>query len=589
MNTLFSTLLKQYDPENQELILKARFVLLTTLIILVTQILAMAYTTWLIGINNYLILGEAAGFLIMLCALFLLIKGHFIFAIHTIFLTGFTVCWFALFNREFYSHITKLDTIVFVIALMTTMPIMFFRSRKPMILYFVVNLGVLFGFVYYLGRTTDLSYIDLTDYLLDNTIAMGFVFTVSYNLFAIHRQVLKSIRKELLERQKAEKDLEELRILLSSTINSMPSVIIGVNKNLEILLWNEEAVTLTGVDHFSAMGQSLLEIAPQLSNIKGKINQVMADHTISREFKNSMVFSSMERVMDITIYPIPEFTMGGAVIRLDDASERIRMETVMVQSEKMLSLGGLAAGMAHELNNPLAGMIQSTQVIENRLVSPMAANKKAAETAGISLGQIKTYLENRNILTLLSNVNEAGIRAAKIVENMLGFVKKTDTPMEKQDLVNLMEEAITLAQSDYDLKKRYDFKHIKILREFQSNIPQIFCEKNKIQQVIFNILKNASQAMAGFGPDKTPQITLSLYTENHQVCMVIQDNGPGMEEETRKRIFDPFFTTKPVDQGTGLGLSVSYFIITEDHGGTMEVDSVKGKGTGFRIGLPMDE
>jgi len=433
MDMLFSFLLKRYNSQDQELILKARFVLITTLVTILALILAMMNTSLFSGMDRTLILIEASGFFIMIGALVFLIKGRFVFAVHTLFVAGFATSWLVLFYGSFFSDITRLDTIVFVIGLMAAMPLLFFQSRTPMILYFVINLVIFFGFVYHLNLTTDLASNELMDYLLDNTIAMVFVFTLAFNLFTIYRRVLNSMQKELAERQKAEKALEELRMLLSNTINSMPSAIIGVDSEFKVILWNDEAAALTGRDPAAAENLSLLDIVPQLAEFKGKIQQVMTDHIVSKNFKTTLVFPPNQQTLDMTIYPLPKFDLGGAVIRLDDAFERVHLEEMMVQSEKMISLGGLATGMAHELNNPLAGMIQSTQVIKNRLINPMPANENAARALGLSMDKLRAYVEDRDILRLLSHVNDAGKQAAKIVENMLGFAQKNYSAMESHE------------------------------------------------------------------------------------------------------------------------------------------------------------
>ncbi|MCP4282832.1 MAG: histidine kinase, partial [Gammaproteobacteria bacterium] len=138
-------------------------------------------------------------------------------------------------------------------------------------------------------------------------------------------------------------------------------------------------------------------------------------------------------------------------------------------------------------------------------------------------------------------------------------------------------------------KKQYDFKTIKIVKEYAEVIPSVPCEDVKIQQVLLNILRNGAQAMQEAKVDN-PTFTLRTYhkPEHGMVCIEIEDNGPGMNETIRKRIFEPFFTTKPVGLGTGLGLSVSYFIINENHNGKISVESEQGKGTRFVICLPSE-
>ena len=159
-------------------------------------------------------------------------------------------------------------------------------------------------------------------------------------------------------------------------------------------------------------------------------------------------------------------------------------------------------------------------------------------------------------------------------------------------MAELLDQSVNLAGSDYDLKKNYDFRQIEIVREYEADVPSVPCESSKIQQVLLNILRNGAEAMQEV-MDKdnriNPCFVLRLKHEKEAgwIRIEIEDNGPGMEESIRKRIFEPFFTTKPTDQGTGLGLSVSYFIITETHEGEMSVNSAPGKGTTFIIRLPI--
>ncbi|WDP92205.1 MAG: GAF domain-containing protein [Desulfobacter sp.] len=274
---------------------------------------------------------------------------------------------------------------------------------------------------------------------------------------------------------------------------------------------------------------------------------------------------------------------------LVDMTERKKTEALMIQTEKMMSVAGMAAGMAHEINNPLSGIIQSSQVIKNRLTKPMPANKKVLDEMGVSMDVITGFIKKRGLLSHLDNISQAGQRAAKIIENMLGFARKSNSVKQSYSLDEILDTSIELARNDYDLKKKYDFKNIEIIREYTPDMPWVSCEKSKIQQVIFNILKNASQAM--FSMENMPEklkIILSLSMEKNMARIQIRDNGPGMDEKIRKKVFEPFFTTKGLGKGTGLGLSVSYFIIVDDHGGTMEVASTPGKGTSFIIRLPLE-
>jgi len=257
----------------------------------------------------------------------------------------------------------------------------------------------------------------------------------------------------------------------------------------------------------------------------------------------------------------------------------------------MLSVGGLAAGMAHEINNPLAGMMQTANVMANRLGGEpdLPANIRAAEDAGTSMPAIIAFMESRGVLRMLETINDSGRRVADIVNNMLSFARKSDAQSSSQDLTELMDKTIELAATDYDLKKHYDFKQINIIKEYEEGIPAIPCEGAKIQQVLLNILRNGAQSMQDdTSTDKKPCFIIRIRHDkkDNMISIEVEDNGPGISPSIRKRIFEPFFTTKPAGVGTGLGLSVSYFIVTENHGGEMFVESEPGISTRFIVKLP---
>lgn len=189
---------------------------------------------------------------------------------------------------------------------------------------------------------------------------------------------------------------------------------------------------------------------------------------------------------------------------------------------------------------------------------------------------------------MLTVINESGRRMAGIVNNMLSFSRKSDAQTSSHLLPELLDKTFELAATDFDLKKHYDFKMIRVQKEYDSNVPPVPCDGAKIQQVLLNILRNGAQAMQEAGTDNPGFIVKTRFDEHRKMVRVeIKDNGPGMDKTILKRVFEPFYTTKPIGVGTGLGLSVSYFIITENHGGEMSVESTPGAGTNFIILLPL--
>ena len=395
---------------------------------------------------------------------------------------------------------------------------------------------------------------------------------------------------DISERIKAEEELRHLRNYLKNIVDSMPSILVGVDSAGRITQWNLEAEKVTGIGSDDTIGRHLHDVFPQLSHAAEQVFQAVHKPEIQKNTKVPLQLAQRRLLADVTIYPLMTNGVGGAVIRVDDITERARIEEIMVQSEKMLSLGGLAAGMAHEINNPLSGILQNIQVLENRIAGDLPKNHVIAEESGITMAGIRQYAEKRGLLAMTSRVREAGGRAAKIIENMLSFSRKGGGRFDACSLPELIDRTIELASSDYDLKKKYDFRRIRIVREYDEKLPDVRCEPTKIQQVFLNVLKNAAQAMAAGDGTKTPCITIRVtVSDPGAVCVEIADNGMGMTEATRRRIFEPFFTTKDVGVGTGLGLSISYFIVTKDHQGEMSVASVEGEGTKFIICLPVDQ
>jgi PAS domain S-box-containing protein len=399
---------------------------------------------------------------------------------------------------------------------------------------------------------------------------------------------ITGIAMNVTEQRSAERELHKLRIYLSNIINSMPSFLIGVDNTGRITQWNRAIEEQTGIAANDAEGRKISDVLPRMNTEIDNIFKSINNKEVIQQQKKNYVFDDGTHYEDITIYPLVSNGVEGAVVRIDDVTDKVRMEEMMIQSEKMLSVGGLAAGMAHEINNPLAGIMQTASVMTQRLLnlSGIDANIKAAVEAGTNIESVGEFMKIRGILRMLETINASGERVAKIVNNMLSFSRKSETASSSYDIHMLLEDTLELATTDYDMKQYYDFKLINVVHEYEVGLPFVICKKSKIQQVLLNIIRNAAQAMTAASIENpTLIIRTSSNSERKKLKIEIEDNGPGMDEKIRKRVFEPFFTTKPEGIGTGLGLSVSYFIITNEHGGEMTVSSEIGRGTIFRINL----
>ena len=390
--------------------------------------------------------------------------------------------------------------------------------------------------------------------------------------------------------RQAEREMSRMRLYFKSMIDSMPSVLVGVDRDGRVTQWNREAEKATGISNEAARGRNLAEVFPLLRGKMDMVKQAIRLKAVRQAEKVLWQQEDRQKYADIMIYPLVAEDMQGAVIRVDDVTARVRMEDTMVQTEKMLSVGGLAAGMAHEINNPLSGMLQSAQNILRRVDPQLPRNLEVARECGAELPRIACYLEQRGIMRFIEGIRMSGERASTTVADMLNFSRRSDSRIVPTRLAELLEKTVALAAHDYDLRKKYDFREIRIIREFAEDLPEVACMPTEIEQVMLNLLRNASQAFRAMDDlPEAPQIVLRLQREGRFVRIEVEDNGPGMDEDTRKRVFEPFFTTKAVGVGTGLGLSVSYFIITSHHRGTMSVESAPGRGACFILRLPIED
>ncbi len=403
-----------------------------------------------------------------------------------------------------------------------------------------------------------------------------------------HGQIIGTLSSgdDVTEQRRATHEVQRIRAYLKNIVDSMPSVLVGVDSGGRVTEWNRHAEQTTGVTGENAIGRKFSELLPQLESHLALVQRAVRN---GEPVTGERLLSEQEgeaRYSDVVVYPLTGDGNTGAVIRVDDVTNRVRVEQMMVQTEKMMSVGGLAAGMAHEINNPLSAVLQSSQNILRRLSKDLPANRRAADALDLDLDRVHRYLEQRGILHFLDGIHDSATRATRIVGDMLSFSRRSETELTPARVEEMLDVVVRLAASDYDLKKRYDFRQIRVVREYAPKIPEVPCDRTEIEQVFLNIIKNAAQAMAT-GGRRPYRLTLRTHREGNFVRIDIEDNGPGMDRQTQDRVFEPFFTTKPVGTGTGLGLSVSYFIIVEQHHGSLTVSSAPDKGARFTVRLPL--
>ena len=394
---------------------------------------------------------------------------------------------------------------------------------------------------------------------------------------------------EIRRHEQTESLLRETQDYLHCMINSMPCCLIGVTPQGIVTHWNLAAIQTTHLNTQDAMGKHISEVYPELPIDSKIIATTISSCNPFRKESFQIGKGHQAKFLDVAVYPLVGDDVKGAVILTEDVTPRVRVEHMMIQNEKMMGLGEMAAGLAHEINNPLAGILNNAQNIVRRTSSNLEANKKVATEIGVKLEDIEEYLRRRDIHKFIDSIRESGARAAHIVKNMLEFSRSGNTNHEEINIIELIEHSLELTFKSLELKTGFGIEVPKVSIIVEDNLPAIRCSKIEMQQVFMNLIRNASQAFQSdeYGAPLDPRITINISLQEDIMIIEFEDNGPGMPEAVKNHIFEPFFTTKDVGKGTGLGLSVSYFIITEHHKGSIAVDSRPGEGTTFIIHLPL--
>ncbi len=390
-----------------------------------------------------------------------------------------------------------------------------------------------------LGKTVDGDYLSSDDLELLSTIA-GYVAIAIENA-----RLYQSLEQKAMQ-------IERLKDFSENIVESLKIGVLTVDLEDCIESWNPQLEDLLEIPRRNALRRKLGEVLPP--DLVAEISSRAAADHVSGIYKFRLnTGSGRHLIINASIAPLvgKNGARLGRLILLDDITQRMRLEEQMVQTEKLTSLGLLAAGVAHEVNTPLAVISNYIQMLAKQIPADDPRQKT------------------------IERIVKQTFRASEIVNNLLNFSRTGAAEFVEVDLNSVLEETLTLVQ--HPLKTA----RVNVIKNYKEQLPPVLGSITRLQQVFLNLFMNARDAMPNGG-----MVEVRTAAQNGSVEVEVTDTGTGIPPENLHRIFDPFFTTKASGRGTGLGLSVSYGIIKE-HAGKVDVRSTPGKGTSFRLEFPV--
>ncbi len=395
-----------------------------------------------------------------------------------------------------------------------------------------------------LGKTVEGDFLTSEDVALLETLA-GYIGIAIQNA-----RLYASLEQKVSE-------YERLKDFNENIVESINVGVLAVDLEDRIESWNSQMEVMYAMPRWQTVGRLLSEVMPPA--FVEEFHHIRQNTGIHNLYKFRLDTPTGEtRRVNVAIAPLVtrNFSVKGRLIIVDDITERIELESQLAQADKLSSIGLMAAGVAHEVNTPLAVISSYAQMLSKQL---QGDEKKSA---------------------LLEKITRQTFRASEIVNNLLNFSRTSGAEFGDVDVNRVVRETLAL------LEHQFKTAHVEVAAEFYEGLPLIYGSPNRLQQVFLNLFLNAKDAMAGQGG------TLRVATSNgNAVRISISDTGSGISQEHISRIYDPFFTTKNAPRegharGTGLGLSVTYGILQE-HAGKIRVESAVGQGTTFYLEFPL--
>ncbi|TMQ27688.1 MAG: response regulator, partial [Deltaproteobacteria bacterium] len=419
----------------------------------------------------------------------------------------------------------------------------------------------------------DVPLIYLTAHADDTTIARAKATEpYGYLLKPVKPAELRSVIEVAMHRHDVERRLRQRERWFATTLRSMADAVITVDLAGNITFMNSAAERLTETAAAQALGRPARDLLSLFdpggsSPVESPLDRALRDNRTASLDTTMITRSNVRRLIHDSTSPVGDDRGRlGAVMVFRDLTDQQHMQRQLEIADRLASLGTMAAGVAHEINNPLAVVIANSDYIRSELDEISTALDAAAPELAERV---------RDLAQIQSEISRAGTRIGKIVGDLRTFSRPGEQTSGQADLASAIHWAIRTTS--------HEFRHRARLVHDLPALPPVVGDETRLGQVFVNLLQNAAQAIPP-GKVNENQVTIQARVERPHIIIEVRDTGPGILPGNLQRIFEPFFTTKEVGEGTGLGLSVCHGIVTS-MGGDIEVESAIGKGALFRVTL----
>ncbi|MGC8756146.1 MAG: ATP-binding protein [bacterium] len=381
------------------------------------------------------------------------------------------------------------------------------------------------------------------------------IFLFGFIVIIYQQKISSTLREQVSEKEK----------YLSNILQNSVDAIIFIDNDNKIQTWNKGAELIFGYTADEMINQSFHKLVPPELNAEKELkdieNQVLTKGYVKNYIAPRVTKSGKRITVDIsrTLVKTNDGKIIGSTAIIKDVTDKMELEQRIYNTEKLASIGTLASGVAHEINNPLSIILGFTDLLKEK------------------------FKEGTQEYEDLKIIEQHALHAKKIVENLLGFARVTEGLEDTVDVNYCINTVVNVVKNTLMIKK------INIILDVPENLPKVRGDNREFQQVIFNLINNSVSAMEG----KEGSITISARQTGDWVEVSVADTGMGIPDRIKPRVFDPFFTTKKVGEGTGLGLSLCYGIVKK-YGGRISFTSVSKEdhpdqpsGTTFTVSLPI--